>query len=211
MPTLDHFVFGASKLAEGRAWMTDALGLPPVGAGAHAKMGTHNALWRVGSAYLEVIAVDPEAPAPDHPLWFGLSDAGTQRRIIDTPKLLTWVVAVEDIAETRARSPIDPGEPMAFTRDDLNWQLTVPPSGLPPENGAFPALIHWPAGVMSPAQSLPDQGLEIAAFAASGPRALEDALEGIGARALITSFRKSDAAALNLTVTSPETGTVHLA
>lgn len=211
MPALDHFVFGTAELAKGRAWMEDALGLPPVGAGAHAAMGTHNALWRVGNAYLEVIAIDPEAPAPGRPLWYGLSDPATQTRIAKTPQLLTWVVTSEDPEATRAVSPIDPGPPMEFTRDDLHWQLTVPPDGLPPENGAFPAVIHWPEGITSPATALPDQGLSIGEFVVSGSSALQSALASIGADTIPDRLQDAPQGSLSLTLESPNTGSVHLA
>ncbi len=211
MLTIDHFVFGASDLATGRKWMEDALGLPPVGAGKHTRMSTHNALWRLGTAYLEVIAADPNAAEPAHPRWYGLDDAATKARISEAPKLLTWVVATPDIEATRTTSPIDPGPALQFSRDDLHWQLTVPATGTPHHGGAFPALIHWPEGVKSPAKTLEDQGLAIAEFRVFGTDILKAALADLGALPLASAFEQADHPALSLTVNSPETGTVHLA
>ena len=57
---LDHLVVSAATLAEGVAYVEEALGVAMAGGGEHAHMGTHNRLLSLGpSDYLEVIAVDP--------------------------------------------------------------------------------------------------------------------------------------------------------
>ena len=76
MLTLDHLVVVAPDLAEGVAHVRDCLGLAMPEGGRHEAMGTRNHLLRLGDAlFLEVIAVDPEAPAPPRARWFGLSDS----------------------------------------------------------------------------------------------------------------------------------------
>ena len=55
-------------------------------------MGTHNRLASLGpTEFLEVIAVDPDAPLPERPRWFGLD------RFDDAPRLGTWMLATPDI------------------------------------------------------------------------------------------------------------------
>lgn len=77
--TLDHLVVAARTLEEGVAYVADTLGIEPAGGGAHPSMRTHNRLFGLwGRAYLEVIAADPDAPAPadgrPRPRLFGLDD-----------------------------------------------------------------------------------------------------------------------------------------
>src|SRR5687767_5483712 len=109
---LDHLVVAAPTLDRGAAWVEARLGVGCRPGGAHAKMGTHNLLLRLGpAAYLEVIAVDPAAPPPGRPRWFGLDalapDAG--------PRLAAWVARTDDVAATAAAStvPLGPVEPMS--------------------------------------------------------------------------------------------------
>jgi hypothetical protein len=69
---LDHLVVAARSLDDGVAWCEATLGVVPAAGGGHAPMGTHNRLLAVSSArfphsYLEIVAVDPEAPAPSRP------------------------------------------------------------------------------------------------------------------------------------------------
>src|SRR5215211_7084386 len=62
----DHLVVAAARLDEGAAWVRERLGVEMNPGGRHPRMGTHNRLLRVGPGrYMEVIAVDPDAPAPD--------------------------------------------------------------------------------------------------------------------------------------------------
>jgi hypothetical protein len=68
---VDHLVVAAATLEQGVAWCEATLGVTPGPGGRHALMGTHNRLLNLGSAafphsYLEIIAIDPEAPAPGH-------------------------------------------------------------------------------------------------------------------------------------------------
>ena len=62
---IDHLVVTACSREAGSAWIAERLGVAPRLGGEHAKMGTHNALVRLGETiYLEVIAVNPDAARP---------------------------------------------------------------------------------------------------------------------------------------------------
>ena len=79
---LDHLVIAAHTLEQGVAWCEATLGVVPGPGGRHALFGTHNRLLRIdrpgfANSYLEVIAVDPEAPSPGRARWFGL-DVGDE-------------------------------------------------------------------------------------------------------------------------------------
>lgn len=89
---LDHITVAARTLEEGVAHVEDALGVRLSGGGKHRQMGTHNKLLRLGDdLFLEVIAVDPEAPAPANPRWFALGQPETWERL-HKPAVWTWVV-----------------------------------------------------------------------------------------------------------------------
>lgn len=133
---IDHVVIRAASLDAGTAYVADALGFEHgidfAAGGAHAAMGTHNRVLGLGAPYLEVIAVDPEAPSPPRSRWFGLDD---QR---PDAGLAAWVVRVPE-----ARAHTEAGDPIAVTRGDLSWRITVRDDGGVPFQGVGPLLIAW--------------------------------------------------------------------
>jgi hypothetical protein len=144
---LDHLVMGAASLQQAAAWCERELGVAPLAGGRHALMGTHNGLLALASpeaprAYLEFIAIDPEAEAPTaHRRWFGLDDPATQARLAQGPALLHWVAGAGDLPRRRAalrRLGLDPGEPVAAQRGLLRWQISIRPDGQPQLGGALP-------------------------------------------------------------------------
>ena len=185
--TLDHIVIGARRLDEGVAWAVGRLGVEPSGGGRHPLMGTINALWRLGSAYLEVIAIDPDASPPGRPRWFGLDRAETQARLARGPRLITWVVRPHGpLAAAADCASVAVGPVERHQRADLHWHLTVPGDGVPPLGGLFPGLIEWPEGVAPPPERMAENGLVLERLIAEGAdQALAPALERIGAAGLI--------------------------
>ena len=167
---LDHLVIAAASLAGGRDWAEARLGIPATGGGRHAAMGTHNALWRLGACYLEVIAVDPRGARPERARWFGFDDPAVQARLAQGPCLLTWAVSTGDIGAIRAPVPCHP--PEGFARDDLRWQVVLPEGAALPLGGAWPLTIQWTHG-LHPAQRLPDQGLRLERLEIAGAGAIE--------------------------------------
>ena len=92
---LDHLVVAAADLDSGTRHVADLLGIAPAGGGAHPRMGTHNrVLGMAGGVYLEVIAIDPDAPAPQRPRWFGLDQPALRARLADGPFLAHWAARV---------------------------------------------------------------------------------------------------------------------
>ncbi|MGY3076276.1 hypothetical protein ACVWZZ_002647 [Bradyrhizobium sp. LM6.10] len=106
MLRLDHITVAAKDLAEGVAYVEQALGIAPPAGGAHPLMGTHNHLLRLSeTAFLEVIAPNPSAPAPTRPRWFAMDDPRTHAALASSPRLMTWVVSTSDIASALAKDP----------------------------------------------------------------------------------------------------------
>jgi Glyoxalase-like domain len=175
---LDHLVVACRTLAAGRAWCEATFGVAPESGGRHPLMGTHNALLRVASprfprAYLELIAIDPEAPAPGRPRWFNLDAPSLQTAIGDEPRLVHWVARCADIDAASAslrEAGFDLGHIVnaerMTTRGLLRWRITVPDDGGRPAGGAVPLLIEW--GDVHPADSLPTRGVAIESLQVGG-------------------------------------------
>ncbi len=180
---LDHVVVAAATLASGVAWCEQTLGVLPENGGRHPLMGTHNRVFSIANAcwpraYFEIIAIDPDAPAPTRPRWFGLDEPALQRRLERGPCLIQWVARCADVAavafELQAAGA-DPGEPIAAERAAagglLRWKITVPADGLRRFGGALPTLIEWDG--VHPAEGLAPSGVTLESLAAGGlPRPL---------------------------------------
>lgn len=179
---LDHLVVAARTLEEGARWLEARTGVPTAPGGRHGLMGTHNRLLALGGgAYLEIIAVDPDAPPPARPRWFALDDPAMRRRLADGPALVHWVARTDDLDAARAREPALVGEVLALSRSPYRWRIGVAPDGGLPANGAFPTLIQW-EGDRHPAAALPPSGcrLERLTVRTPGAAALGSRLAGLG-------------------------------
>jgi hypothetical protein len=204
----DHLVIAANSLGEGVEWVTARFGVAPETGGQHQRMGTHNAVMRLGDGvYLEIIAIDPSLPQPPHPRWFSLDDLGTREALAISPRLIGWIARTDDIAAATAASPISPGAAEAMSRGEFYWQISITPDGSLPEGGAFPHLIQWGGGMTHPSARLLDRGVTLtqftirhpdparlhAAFSAIGLDAGRDSIQiehspgGIGLAAVITA------------------------
>jgi len=199
-PRLDHVVLGAESLQAGAAAVERALGARLWPGGKHARMGTHNCLLRLGDdAYLEVLAIDPDAPPPRHPRWLSLDTPSTRDRLRQGPCLLTWVVRVPSTQLPPLPLPLGPWE--AFQRNGLSWQLTVRPDGTLPADGLFPSLIVW-HGEDHPCRRLPESGCRLAALHVEHPAA-SGLPEGLDALGLPGVYASSDAARVTLALDTP--------
>ena len=177
----DHVVIGAAQLSDAAAIVEARLGADLTGGDKHPLMATHNRLMRLAEGYLEVIAIDPDAWAPDRARWYELDNPETAGRIADGPRALCWVAAVDDIEQVAAGCGYQCGRIIEVTRGDLHWRLTVPDNGSLAADGILPALIEWPTGV-NPVAALPDSGLALAGLKAShpDPEMVMDCLDRLG-------------------------------
>jgi hypothetical protein len=186
---LDHLVVAAASLEQGVAWCEATLGVTPGPGGVHATMGTHNRLLRIATeafpdAYLEIIAIDPAAPAPGRPRWFGLDDAALRERVTQRPRLVTAVVRTPLVEMHRwglINVGIHPGEPIAFERASpaglLAWRLLVRDDGTLLHGGALPPLIEW-KGDRHPAAAMPPSALALRSLRLAGlPKRAQDVLK----------------------------------
>lgn len=178
---LDHLVVAAATLADGVAWCERTLGVTPGPGGRHPLFGTHNRLLKIESeafalAYLELIAIDPEASPPGRTRWFGLDAID----LSDGPRLIHWVGRTEALAAQRQAwvdLGMDPGPAIAASRDTpqglLSWQILVRDDGALLCGGALPTLIQWQG--RHPAQAMPASGVVLQSLTLAGvpPRAAD--------------------------------------
>jgi catechol 2,3-dioxygenase-like lactoylglutathione lyase family enzyme len=158
---IDHITIACSSLDQGRTFATQRLGAAPPMVGKHPLMGTHNLLTRISeSSFLELIAIDPGANAPDRPRWFGLDTLELRERLRRAPVLVGWVARVHWLDAIAPSFGDGLGRVITVTRGNLRWRMTVHDQGLMPEGGAQPLLIEWP-GFAGPAAHLPDVGIEL--------------------------------------------------
>lgn len=175
---LDHLVVAATSLAEGVVWCERTLGVTPGPGGRHAMFGTHNRLLSLSSpdqplAYLEIIAVDPAAPPPSRPRWFGLDALAAGAPPALTPRLVHWVArsaALGPHANALRALGLDPGPPVAASRDTphglLRWSLLVRDDGALLQHGVLPTLIAWEG--RHPCADLPKQGVTLTELTLQG-------------------------------------------
>lgn len=168
---VDHLVIGAATLEQGAAWCAATLGVLPGPGGKHPLMGTHNLLLALASpafprCYLEIIAIDPQAPPPTRRRWFDLDDAALRATLAAGPRLIHWVARCDDAAAECAMlrsAGIERGEVLQAERDTprglLRWRIAVRPDGARLAGGALPTLIEW--GDVHPADSLSGSGLQL--------------------------------------------------
>jgi len=145
MPTrFDHIVIAASTLEEGVAYVRDTLGVTLPKGGEHPLMGTHNHLMKIGDErFLELVAINPDAKAPSRPRWFALDDPAVQHSLQAKPRLLTWVVNTDNLANLQTQSSLPLGEPVALTRGDLRWLFAIPKDGSLLAGGLLPHVMQW--------------------------------------------------------------------
>lgn len=199
---IDHLVVMASNLDEGVAWCEATLGITPAAGGEHEKYGTHNRLFKIASpkhplAYFEIIAINPNAPAPKGSVarWFDMDDKALQKAVAEEPRLITFVASTDDIKSARhalRTQGIERGQIVHASRKSskgmLNWQITVREDGERLFNGCLPTLIQWgkPEATdplrLHPRNSLPRSGVTLQSIAITHPSGakLQAAYEAIG-------------------------------
>jgi hypothetical protein len=194
---LDHLVIAARTLEEGERFIAGKLGIEVTGGGAHPLMRTHNRLLNLwGGAYLEVIAVDPDAAVIEtpRPRLFALDDPAQRKRLEAGPQLVHWVVRVNRpklLARWQAQYPERIPAVVPMTRGAYTWDLTVPVDGAFPAwqgagDGLLPSLIQWDTP-QHPSASLPETGIALKSLTGFHPRAhlISEQLAWLGASHLM--------------------------
>lgn len=164
---LDHLAVAGETLQEAREYVEDALGVSLQPGGQHAVFSTHNALLGLADGlYLEAIAADPDATAPEFPRWFDLD------RFSGPARLTNWICRSTDITAALASLPAAMGTPVALQRGDLRWRMAVPDSGILPFDGCAPALIQWDTPA-HPARMLSQSGVRLRRLTLCHPQAAQ--------------------------------------
>lgn len=189
---VDHLVVAAASLAQGVAWCEDVLGVTPGPGGQHPLMGTHNRLLRIANVdfprcYLEIIAIDPQAPDPGRRRWFDLDDDALREAVRTQPRLVHFVARTEQAApalQALGQLGIERGPLLAAERATpgglLQWRISVRDDGQRLFQGGLPTLIEW--GPMHPAATMPGCDITLQALVVHHPQAadLQAAHQAIG-------------------------------
>ncbi len=204
---VDHIVIGAATLEQGADFIKRTLGVDIPFGGVHKTMGTHNLLMQLDErVFLEVIAVNPDIPAPPHPRWFGLDDARVRKCIKTEPTLLTWVVNTQNIQSLLQCTNYPFGIPERISRGDLSWYFGLPEDGRLLAGGLLPYVIEWQID-SHPAGSMRDTGCRLQQIRLFHPNAvwLASVLSsiGVGHQVKIEALADNTAPYMAVTINTP--------
>jgi hypothetical protein len=171
MLKFDHMTVIAPTLDEGIEYVRACLGIELINGTIHTDMGTHNRRVKLGvDCYLEVIAVNPDAPSPNGPRWFGLDQAEAVRsNWSNGSRLKAWVARTNDIEKVLLFHSQLLGSKKWL---DDHFYFSVLPDGDLPMGGGLPCVID--VGDSSPtAAGLADQGVRLREFILEYPKPSE--------------------------------------
>lgn len=213
MNRLDHIVVAAKSLAQGVEYLSSTLGVEIPPGGFHKTMGTHNHLMQLGNeAYLELIAIDPDADIPQHPRWFELDDPLMREAIARQPRLITWVMNTPDIHQLANQAGFDIGDPTALSRDSLCWEIALTDDGRLLNRGLLPYCIQWHSQP-HPSNGMADLGCRLKNLTLhhNRPQWLVERLTSLNAQHLVetATLPNDEAPYLSATIETP-TGLVTL-
>lgn len=171
MPALDHLTVIAPTLADGVAHVRACLGIDMPFGRQHPDMGTHNHLLKLGEdVYLEVIAIDPTAPTPAHPRWFGLDDQHAVRAAWESgQRLRGWVARTQQMDALLAQHGSLLGRKTQLSAGTAPpYFFAIPPGGALPLAGVAPSVID--RGTRPPPiAAMPDLGARLLRFTIGHP------------------------------------------
>jgi hypothetical protein len=170
MLKLDHITVIAPSLEEGVQHVRDCLAVDVPFGQRHAYMGTHNHLLQLGdAAYLEIVAVDPEAQAPERVRWFGLDD---QKKVLSDwqagRRLRGWVAGTDMFDAVMAAHDGIFGEKVPLPSASPLFDFGIPRDGSLPLNGAAPSLIDR-RGTPRAMDTIADRGARLKTFILEHP------------------------------------------
>ena len=140
---IDHLIYTASSLEQGMDNIEELLGVKPAIGGIHPQYGTCNALVALGpTAYLEIIAPNPDLPEPAAGVLF-------EEFFRRTPSLSRWVIrdaSIDSLVSEAKKNGYEMGEVSSGSREtpegkQLSWRLSDPYKV--PLDGAIPFIIDW--------------------------------------------------------------------
>lgn len=187
MLQLDHITVIAPDLMEGVAHVRACLDIDVPFGRKHPYMGTQNHLLRLGDAvYLEIVAIDVDAPHPaiahpGRPRWFGLDDRKAVRKAWDDGlRLRGWVARCDDIDTILPRHEAVLGQKVRLATADAHFFFAIPADGALPGDGIAPSVIDR-VGRPPPVTTMFDAGARLQALTIEHPEparvaALYDAL-----------------------------------
>jgi hypothetical protein len=143
MLKLDHLTVITPSLAEGIEHVRNCLDLDVPFGQRHAYMGTYNHLLQLGdTVYLEIVALDPNADAPNRRRWFGLDDQAKVRSDWEAGRRLRgWVARTDVIDAIIATHGNIFGEKVPLPTVDASFDFAIPNNGSLPLDGAAPSVI----------------------------------------------------------------------
>ncbi len=208
MNHLDHIVIACHDLTQGVDWLEDRLGVQVPPGGQHQTMGTHNHLMQLGNqSYLELIAINPDAPAPDWPRWFELDQALLRASLREQPRLITWVMNTENLQRLTHSVDFDIGNPTALSRDQLSWEIALTDDGRLLGDGLLPYCLQWFSSP-HPSLAMADLGcrLQTLTLYHNRPDWLAERLQALGASDLVQveAIKDRQAPYLGATIECPK-------
>jgi len=166
----DHLVIAARTLEEGVQWVEGHLNVPMGPGGKHDIMGTYNRLLSLGPGrFLEVMAIDPDAPAPMQPRWFDLDSPAMHARLARGPALITWAARTDDIEAAIEAVGIGHPIPTPIARGTFRWKIGVPADGRLEHDGIVPTILQWFS--QHPSEALHDEGCRLESLVLHHPEA----------------------------------------
>ncbi len=162
MLEFDHMTVIAPSLEEGIEHVSACLEIELINGTTHTDMGTYNRRVKLGEdCYLEVIAINPHAPSPGGPRWFGLDQVEAVRSEWSKgSRLRGWVARTTDIDAVLMSHGRLLGEKKWL---DNHFSFSVRPNGELPMGGVLPCVID--VGDNPPtAKTLKDQGVRLRQF-----------------------------------------------
>lgn len=173
MLKLDHLSVIAPTLAEGVSHVRACLDLDVSFGQRHSYMGTYNHLLQLGdTVYLEIVAVDPDAEAPNRARWFGLDDRTSVKAHWDAGRRLRGWVARTDAIDTvlDGRESIF-GQKVSLPWTDPSMDFSIPEDGSLPLGGGAPSIIDRRGKPRSMA-TIADLGARLISFTLDHPDAV---------------------------------------
>jgi hypothetical protein len=172
MLKLDHLTVIAPTLSDGVAHVRACLDLDVPFGHRHGYMGTYNHLLQLGDmAYLEVIALDPNAQPPARARWFGLDNKKAVTADWEAARRLRGWVARTDVMDAvlSGRENIF-GRKIALPWTNSSFDFSIPDYGSLPLDGAVPSIIDRRGKARSMA-NIAELGARLKSFSLQHPDA----------------------------------------